>query len=236
MPEEEGLEILKWIRRQPGLESVEVIMVLARMDPTDVRQGVGAGAYSYLTKPFERSELQALVRAALRNSRMKESLAQEIARSRKAFRLLEKATFAVRTLDEAESLAAELASACAADKCVGLMELFANAIEHGNLGIGYEEKSRLLEKGSLNQEIKRRLELPENAHKKVTVEIEKSCDQAVVTVEDQGPGFDYERYLRHAEDRCLHAHGRGILLAGALFDLTYFPPGNRVQARFRLDR
>ena len=234
MPDVEGIEVLKWIRRQRELENVEVIMLSARMDPADVKRGVGAGAYHYLTKPFERSELQALVRAALRNSRMKESLAKEIARGEKAFRLLEKATFVLRTVDEAESLAAGLASACAADKSVGLMELFVNAIEHGNLGIGYEEKTRLLGEGILSQEIERRLELPENADKIVTVEIQKSGDRAAVTVEDEGPGFEYERYLGYEEDRSLHAHGRGILLAGTMFDLTYFPPGNRVRALIKL--
>ncbi len=235
MPDVDGIEVLKWIRRQRELENVEVIMVSARIDPADVKRGVGAGAYHYLTKPFELSELQALVRAALRNSRMKESLAKEIARSEKAFRLLEKATFVLRTVDEAESLAAGLASACAADKGVGLMELFVNAIEHGNLGIGYAEKNRLVGEGILSEEIERRLELPENRDKKVTVEIEKLGDHATVTVEDEGPGFDYEKYLDYEEDRSLHAHGRGILLAGTLFDLTYFPPGNRVRALIRMD-
>ena len=166
MPDVEGIEVLKWIRRQRELESVEVIMLSARIDPADVKKGVGAGAYHYLTKPFQVSELQALVRAALRNSRMKESLAKEIARSEKAFRLLENATFVLRTADQAECLGAGLASACAADKCGGLLELFVNAIEHGNLGIGYEEKTRLLGEGILSEEIERRLELPENADKK----------------------------------------------------------------------
>ena len=235
MPDVDGIEVLQWIRRQRELENVEVIMVSARIDPADVKRGVGAGAYHYLTKPFELSELQALVRAALRNSRMKESLAKEIARSEKAFRLLEKATFVLRTVDEAESLAAGLASACAADKGVGLMELFVNAIEHGNLGIGYAEKNRLVGEGILSEEIERRLELPENRDKKVTVEIEKLGDHATVTVEDEGPGFDYEKYLDYEENRSLHAHGRGILLAGTLFDLTYFPPGNRVRALIRMD-
>ena len=234
MPDVEGIEVLKWIRRQRELESVEVIMLSARIDPADVKKGVGAGAYHYLTKPFQVSELQALVRAALRNSRMKESLAKEIARSEKAFRLLENATFVLRTADQAECLGAGLASACAADKCGGLLELFVNAIEHGNLGIGYEEKTRLLGEGILSEEIERRLELPENADKKVTVEIEKSGDRAAVTVADQGHGFEYEKYLGYEEGRSLHAHGRGILLVGTMFDLTYFPPGNQVRALIRL--
>ncbi len=234
MPDVDGIEILKWIRREPDLESVEVIMLSARVDPKDVKKGVGAGAYHYLTKPFQVTELQALVRAALRNSRMKESLAKEIARSEKAFRLLEKATFFLRTVDEAESLAAGLAAACAADNSVGLMELFVNAIEHGNLGIGYAEKTRLVGEGILSQEIARLSELPENRDKKVTVEVEKLGDRAAVTVQDQGQGFDYENYLHYQGDRSLHAHGRGILLAGTLFDLTYFPPGNRVRALIQL--
>lgn len=113
------------------------------------------------------------------------------------------------------------------------MELFVNAIEHGNLGIGYEEKTRLLREATLSQEIERRLELPENADKRVRVEIEKSGNRASVTEEDQGPGCEYEKYLGYEEGRSLHAHGRGILLSGTLFDLTYLPPGNRVRALIR---
>ncbi len=165
---------------------------------------------------------------------MKESPAGEIPASEKAFRLMRTARFELRTLDEAEFLAAGLAAAFAVDKSMGLMELFVNAIEHGNLEIGYESKTRLVLDGSLNEEIERRFALPANRDRIVTVDVEKSDDFAAVTVEDQGRGFDYEKYLDHEKNRTLHPHGRGILLAGTMFELTYFPPGNRVRALIRL--
>ncbi len=44
---------------------------------------------------------------------------------------------------------------------MGLSELLVNAIEHGNLEIGYDEKSRLLQSEGWQGEIDRRLALPE---------------------------------------------------------------------------
>ena len=43
MPDVDGIEVLKWIRRQRELENVEVIMVSARIDPADVKRGSGPG-------------------------------------------------------------------------------------------------------------------------------------------------------------------------------------------------
>ena len=41
MPDVDGIEILKWIRREPDLESVEVIMLSARVEPEGCQEGGG---------------------------------------------------------------------------------------------------------------------------------------------------------------------------------------------------
>lgn len=48
-------------------------------------------------------------------------------------------------------------------------------------------------------------------------------------ITDEGSGFDFERYMVLDEDRLFHSHGRGVLLASAVLDIEYLPPGNRVR-------
>jgi hypothetical protein len=56
-----------------------------------------------------------------------------------------------------------------------------------------------------------------------------------VTVQDEGAGFDFERYMMLDKERMFDSHGRGVLMASATLDLQYIPPGNRVEVRLPLD-
>jgi len=51
MPDVSGIEVLHYMRREPGLEKIPVIVVSAKSMPSDVRTGLEAGASIYLTKP-----------------------------------------------------------------------------------------------------------------------------------------------------------------------------------------
>ena len=51
MPDISGLEVLRYMRRQPDLAQIPVIVVSAKGMPTDVKIGMDAGASLYLTKP-----------------------------------------------------------------------------------------------------------------------------------------------------------------------------------------
>jgi two-component system sensor histidine kinase ChiS len=51
MPDLSGLEVLSYMRRDPRLVQVPVVIVSAKGLPTDVKQGLQAGASLYLTKP-----------------------------------------------------------------------------------------------------------------------------------------------------------------------------------------
>lgn len=69
MPDVSGLEVLKYMRREPGLENIPVIIVSARGMPDDIRLGMDAGATSYLTKPVGFAELRQAVEQALNSTR-----------------------------------------------------------------------------------------------------------------------------------------------------------------------
>ena len=51
MPDISGLEVLRFIRRDPQLRDTPVIVVSARSMPSDIKEGLEAGATIYLTKP-----------------------------------------------------------------------------------------------------------------------------------------------------------------------------------------
>ena len=109
-----------------------------------------------------------------------------------------------------------------------IAELINNAVEHGNLGIDYEEKTKLVSEGKWFAEVERRLALPENANKHVRVHLKKEQGNLFVEIEDQGPGFDFERFLTIDESRLFDNHGRGIAIAGSSLDVRFVRPGNKV--------
>ena len=51
MPDISGLEVLRYMRREPDLASIPVIVVSAKSMPGDIKIGLEAGASMYLTKP-----------------------------------------------------------------------------------------------------------------------------------------------------------------------------------------
>ena len=51
MPDISGLEVLRYMRREPDLASIPVIVVSAKSMPGDIKTGLDAGASMYLTKP-----------------------------------------------------------------------------------------------------------------------------------------------------------------------------------------
>jgi CheY-like chemotaxis protein len=53
MPGMEGLEVLRWIRNQPGLRTLRVVMLTTSNDLRDVNAAYQLGANSFLTKPVE---------------------------------------------------------------------------------------------------------------------------------------------------------------------------------------
>ncbi len=51
MPDISGLEVLRFMRRDPDLAHIPVVVVSAKSMPADIKTGIDAGAAVYLTKP-----------------------------------------------------------------------------------------------------------------------------------------------------------------------------------------
>ena len=67
MPEISGLDILRQMRREPELANIPVIVVTAKSMPADIKNGMEAGASTYLTKPVGYLELKEAVERTLAN-------------------------------------------------------------------------------------------------------------------------------------------------------------------------
>jgi len=66
LPDTDGLEVCRQIRRSDSLAGVPVIMLTARGDESDKVIGLELGADDYVTKPFSVKELVARIHAVLR--------------------------------------------------------------------------------------------------------------------------------------------------------------------------
>ncbi|MFN8435948.1 MAG: response regulator [Anaerolineales bacterium] len=65
MPDISGLEVLRYIRREPELSSIPVIILSAKSMPGDIKIGLEAGASMYLTKPVGFQDLKNAVEKVL---------------------------------------------------------------------------------------------------------------------------------------------------------------------------
>lgn len=57
LPGTTGLEVLAWVRKQPSLRLVPVVMLTSSLLPADINQAYQLGANSYLVKPATLDEL-----------------------------------------------------------------------------------------------------------------------------------------------------------------------------------
>ncbi|HCR72771.1 MAG TPA: hypothetical protein DIW23_15105 [Anaerolineae bacterium] len=67
MPDISGLEVLRFMQREPELAKIPVIVVSAKSMPSDIKSGLEAGAAIYLTKPVGFQDLKQAVEKVLSN-------------------------------------------------------------------------------------------------------------------------------------------------------------------------
>jgi DNA-binding response OmpR family regulator len=237
MPDVDGLTVLAQMKEHPKLRMIPVILETAATEPREVIEGIRTGAWYYLTKPYDAQMLLSVVAAAANDYAEFKELRTRLRQGLKTLRLLHNAVFSIRTVDEARDVATILANACPDpdSAVVGLTELLLNAVEHGNLGITYEEKSAMRDKDEWQKEVDRRLALPENQSKRVEIRFERDGAAVRFTIRDDGHGFDWNRFLDIDPSRAFDTHGRGIAMARRLSfsSLDYHGVGNEVVATVR---
>jgi len=234
MPRLDGLELLKRVKRAEALQGIPAIFQTGSGEREEIRQGIEAGCYYYLVKPIDLGILVAIVKAAIADHERHDSFKREVRRGIRGLSTLRRGTFEFRTITEANELGTLLAYACPdpETQVVGLSELLINAVEHGNLGISYKEKSELLAESRWQAEVDRRLTLEDYRNRLVRVEFERHEGEVRITIRDEGSGFDWMSYLEIDPRRAFDTHGRGIAMAKmfSFSRLEYHGKGNEVLA------
>jgi YesN/AraC family two-component response regulator len=232
MPEMSGIELTKLIK---GIEYDADVVIMTGYGSEDlVIEALRLGASNYIKKPISLNELFNILDSIIlkRERRKKSKVIKDIVvfeRKRlvidnditRIWGVINQLLFNVpQAIDEATLEGMSL----------GLYEIILNAIEHGNLGISYEEKSEAIQNNCYLELLESRLNDPIRREKRVFIDCTTDAIELTVEIRDQGDGFDFHEFEEpENQEEVLRAHGRGIFLASLYFDkLAYDGPGNTV--------
>ncbi|MBM4777620.1 MAG: ATP-binding protein [Archangiaceae bacterium] len=217
----------------PSFSAMAVVVVVRAWSEALSWRGAQAGAFCCVPASLSADELRAALEAAVSETVGRRRRLMPPHDLRQAGRCLERASFAFKSLDDAETLAVLISGAMpdSARRLGGVLELLVNAVEHGSLGVGAIEKRQLLLSGQLHAELERRSKLAPYASRVARASLERLEGRVRLTITDEGEGFDFEKVLTSTPD-LMAPHGRGIYLARAMsFDrLRYEGRGNVVVA------
>lgn len=235
MPKMDGFDVLREMKKSASLSKIPVIVQTGASSNEEILEGIKEGAYHYLTKPFNIEVMVAIVRGAIREKSMYEKLEVETRQKESIVKKMRSGSFRFKSIKEVHDITSILALTCPDPQraVVGLVELLTNAVEHGNLGITYKEKGELVKSSDWDEEVSRRLQLPENINKYVEVSFTRGEGEVTFRIRDQGKGFDWKNYMDFDPSRVTHAHGRGIAMASMMTfsEVAYLGKGNEVIAR-----
>ncbi|MCC6746117.1 MAG: response regulator [Deltaproteobacteria bacterium] len=241
MPRRDGLAVALVIRAEAP--DVPVTVITGHGTESMAIQALRAGVTDFIKKPVRLDDLSAAL------NRMEDSL--RLARHESvgmpgSVRQLER-SWLYQLGNDLEAIAPfvdQLLRQCAAgfekgsvtELSLALRELLLNAMEHGNLGLSYEDKSRALEAGALDRLLADRLKQPAYRDRRTTVSARRRDDELELEVTDEGNGFDWQSLPDPTDPaNFLSDHGRGVLLARLSVDeIAYNERGNRVTVRKKL--
>jgi FixJ family two-component response regulator/anti-sigma regulatory factor (Ser/Thr protein kinase) len=241
MPHRDGLSLAMIIRAEAP--AVPVTVITGHGSYGMAIEALRAGVVDLLRKPVRHEDLQAALermRAAL------DARPAQVVELPASVELLERCwSYQLRSdIDAVPDLVdrilregfADADPGILSEARLGLRELLLNAIEHGTLGITYHEKAAALESGQFDALCAARRAAERYAARRVAVQVQRAGARMVVTIRDDGAGFDWRSLPDPTDPAYLLAeHGRGVLLARLSFDeLTFNEQGNEVTVVKRL--
>ena len=233
MPGIDGIEVTK--RMRAHRDDIDVVVMSGFGTEELVVNALRAGASNYIKKPIVFDELFKILDDIIfkRENRKRYEISREIVeREHKSIVIgndVSKVWGAVNQI--LFNVQAAIDTVSLEGICIGLYELLINAIEHGNLGITFEEKSDALQSSTYTELLKNRMQQADTDGKVVRIESDYTPSAISISIRDQGNGFDLSD-LPNMKDAgsLLLDHGRGILLANLFYDsVDYDEPGNCVR-------
>ena len=238
MPGTDGVELLRWIKADRRLRALPVIMQSGAASPEQIAEGIEAGAFYYLTKPYQQKAMLCIVRAVKADIELRAEVSAQAALYIESLQYFTRAELRFSTPEDVSRVAGILAAMCPDpdQASTGLVELLLNAVEHGNLGISYQEKKQLLYEDGWESEVRRRLSLPQYRDLSASVTFQRKEGALEFRIADQGEGFDWAQYLDVDPERSLDPNGRGIAMSRrySFSSLEFLGAGNVVTATISL--
>jgi CheY-like chemotaxis protein/anti-sigma regulatory factor (Ser/Thr protein kinase) len=236
MPRMDGLTLLHEIKRID--RNATVILMTGQGNEDVLLNALRGGATNFFKKPFNIRELIEEIRKvvefrleAARSTLFSPFLVEETKRfvmpraDSAYFPIINQITLQLPCLlPEGEILNLK----------IGIEEMIANAIEHGNLGISFEEKNRAIEEGRLAELMAERGSQSDAAGRAVHIDARLTSEYFEISIRDEGKGFVWRDLPAVAPESLLSFNGRGIFLTKIYFDeVTYNETGTMVTLRKR---
>lgn len=239
MPTPDGIEVTKSILSDKLHSQSPIIMQTAAGQPEQIEQGILAGVFYYLVKPFSRKLLLAIVKAAIGDGERKARLKRQLFDQQTIPPLVQQSKYRFKTIFEANRLAAFVSKSFPepTDVAFGLNELLVNAIEHGNLEISYLGKKNAMLDGTLETLIQERLCDSKLSGRYAELTFERTEGEIHLNCRDMGSGFDSKPFMNISEARILDPNGRGIAMARSMgfSGLQYHGNGNHWSCSWEVD-
>lgn len=105
MPFMNGIELLRKLKEDTTLAEIPVVMETSDSDEVSIQEGIEAGAYYYLIKPFKPNVLMAIVKAAIHNYHEYQRMLAGVVQAARPFEYLDHGIFHFRHIDEGRLLA-----------------------------------------------------------------------------------------------------------------------------------
>ncbi len=234
MPKMSGIQLLEAVRRQN--HDVIVIVMTSFGSEESAIQALELRANNYIRKPMNRKELISLIKKYA-------SIIKERSQELEIIGMFVKRTFSLKLGNDlnlvskvADRLMLETVDALDPKEKLGvhlgLVELITNAIEHGNLGITFDETTAIVERdGTTAALVRERQKNPRFANRKVTIDFYMDENRCEWLIRDEGDGFNINSIPAYDKKDILSLeHGRGIYLSRLQFDaIEYLGNGNTVR-------
>jgi FixJ family two-component response regulator/anti-sigma regulatory factor (Ser/Thr protein kinase) len=236
LPGMDGIELLRQIDRLDN--PMPVLLITGHGNIEHAIQALRYGAYDFIRKPFDLSEITSSVNRILRGKReekMTDNLGQYILYEKRLFELPSDST-ACNVISYILTKDLTSAGFCnrttAGNISLALKEAIDNAMIHGNLEIS----SDLVETKGIKEfyeEVEKRKVQKKFVCRKVTVYYELVKDYVEYIIEDDGHGFEYNLLPDPRDPENFYKNsGRGLLIIRTLMDeVDWNEKGNTIRLR-----
>jgi len=232
------LEPFSFVKKLRGIRSdVYVVLGIDKFDEKIVTKALNSGVVRFVKKPYTIDDINRVYNEL--NESFLESHRRDFALR---FLYSEERIFVMdNSLDDILPITMEIVRGIqyvlgeygnVDDLMVSITEVLRNAIEHGNLGITYEEKQEAVLSGNYERLLEERSKDEKYRNRKIYIHYKLDEDKVMIRIRDEGDGFDWKKMYRKLKRTTKHSHkptGRGLIIVKMGIDKVYFnDKGNEV--------